>query len=57
MNCLEILNCYVQNKFNLNDTVAAIPESSFSTHGKIVKINWTGKKTDIKKIKEFLVGN
>ena len=49
MNCLEILNCYVQNKFKLNDTVAAIPESIFSTHGKYVKINWTGKKTDIKK--------
>ena len=27
MNCLEILNCYVQDKFNLNDTVAAIPEA------------------------------
>ena len=44
MNFLEVLNCYTQDKFKLNETVTAIPESIFGTHGKYVKINWTGEK-------------
>ena len=56
LNLLEKMNCYVQKKFNLNDTVAAIPKSIFSTHGKIVKINWIGKENWNQNDKRILGG-
>ena len=49
-----MLDCYAKNTFNLSDTVAAIPQAMFNTHGKYVKINWTGKKTERKGLKTFI---
>ena len=43
----------MQDKFKLNETVTAIPESIFGTHGKYVKINWTGEKNRNKDYKRI----
>ena len=48
---IGMLDCYAKNTFNLSDTVAAIPQAMFNSHGKYVKINFVCPMGDFKVIK------